>query len=332
MFIVIAFCLGIFFIYFFTYPYEGVFNRKLKRILHLKEVKLVSRPKKNYKIYSKSIMDKELILEEKIFSSSYVEEKMRVLILKPRILKETPKCLILFHGIRDRAENWINKAKLRENYLSLREKENIGDIVFILPDSGYNAESWYTNFYKDTKHRYEDFFAKELITYLEEEFPNSKKGIAGFSMGGYGAVKIGLKNLELFETIASFSGAISIIRMSFNRRIIKFFKYLYFPKYFFKNTSKRHFLRVFSPWGYRILRNDPYTMMKKMKKCDNRFYFSVGSDDKKPYLMFQQWLDIVGRAKKFNLDFKAVLYKHEKHNWDYVSKDIYNFLKYFMKN
>ncbi|MGL5670833.1 MAG: alpha/beta hydrolase, partial [Cetobacterium sp.] len=54
-----------------------------------------------------------------------------------------------------------------------------------------------------------------------------------------------------------------------------------------------------------------------------------GSEDKKPYLMLQQWLDVVGRAKKYGLDFKGKIYENEYHTWEYISKDIYNFLVFF---
>ncbi|MGL6120749.1 MAG: alpha/beta hydrolase, partial [Fusobacteriaceae bacterium] len=61
-------------------------------------------------------------------------------------------------------------------------------------------------------------------------------------------------------------------------------------------------------------------------------YASVGSEDKAPYLMLQQWLDSVGRLKKHNYDFKAYIYKDGKHTWEYVSVDLKNFLRYFYKN
>ncbi|MGL4687726.1 MAG: alpha/beta hydrolase, partial [Fusobacteriaceae bacterium] len=63
-----------------------------------------------------------------------------------------------------------------------------------------------------------------------------------------------------------------------------------------------------------------------------KFYVSVGSEDKEPYLMLQQWLDVVGRLKKYGYDFKGYIYKNEVHTWEYVSKDLRNFLRYFYKN
>ncbi|MGL5089173.1 MAG: alpha/beta hydrolase [Cetobacterium sp.] len=318
--------------YVITYPYNFKLNRKLNRILKFSEIEKIAEMKTKYSEFSEEDFEKELVLELKKIKSSYTNEEMEILILKPKVLKTNPLCLVLLHGIRDSAEDWINRAKLRENYLTLKNLGKVDEIVFIIPNSGYKGESWYSNFYKDRNHQYEEFFSKDLIDFIEKEYPSCKKGIAGFSMGGYGALKIGLKNLESYDIIASFSGAISLIRMSINRRVMRIFRYLYVPKILFNDVNKAHFVKVFSPWGYKILRNDPYSIIKttQSEKFEGKkFYLSVGSEDKKPYLMFQQWLDVVGRAKKYNLDFKGKIYENEYHTWEYISKDIYNFLMFF---
>lgn len=318
--------------YIITYPYNFKLDRKLKRVLSFPQVEKIENPEVKYKEFSDKELAEELIIEEKYLKTKYTTENMRILVLRSKIMSETPLCLVLLHGIRDKAEDWIYKAKIRENYLSLKKEGRVKDIIFILPDSGYNGESWYTNFYKDRAHQYEEFFSKDLTSFIEREYPNSKKGIGGFSMGGYGALKIGLKNLESYDVIGSFSGAISLIRMSINRRVMRIFRYLYVPKFLFNDVNKTHFMKVFSPWGYKILKNDPYSIIKKTnpeRYKGKKFYLSVGSEDKKPYLMFQQWLDVVGRAKKYGLDFKGKIYENEYHTWEYISKDIYNFLVFF---
>ncbi|MGL5052427.1 MAG: alpha/beta hydrolase [Cetobacterium sp.] len=318
--------------YLITYPYNFKLNRKLNRILKFSEIEKIAEMETKYSEFSEEDFEKELILDLKKIKSSYTNEDMEILVLKPKVFKSDPLCLVLLHGIRDNAEDWINRAKLRENYLTLKNLGKVDDIVFIIPNSGYKGESWYSNFYKDRNHQYEEFFSKDLINFIEKEYPSSKKGIAGFSMGGYGALKIGLKNLESYDIIASFSGAISLIRMSINRRVMRIFRYLYVPKFLFNDVNKAHFVKVFSPWGYKILRNDPYSIIKTIRSErfeGKKFYLSVGSEDKKPYLMFQQWLDVVGRAKKYNLDFKGKIYENEYHTWEYISKDIYNFLMFF---
>lgn len=330
--IVIMFCCLLFFV--ITYPYERKLKRKLDRVLSYEEVTHLVKDT-DFKMYGIDENEDNLNIEEKFLNCDYVNEKVKYIMVSPKNkdLSDIP-CLILLHGIRDFPEDWINRAHLIDNYLTLKEKKEIGDMIFILPESGYNGESWYTNFYKDLNHKYEDLIVNELYKEIKKISPKGKVGIAGFSMGGYGAYKIGLKNIEKFDVIGSFSGAVSLIRMSVNRRVMRVMKYIYIPKCLFNDLDKTNFIRIFSSWGWRILKEDPYSILKdidKNKLIDKKFYLSVGAEDKKPYLMMQQWIDIVGRLKKYEIDFTAYMYGNEIHTWDFISKDLVNFLKYFNK-
>jgi S-formylglutathione hydrolase len=51
-----------------------------------------------------------------------------------------------------------------------------------------------------------DYIVHELLPLVEKNFPvSAKKSISGHSMGGHGALTIGLKNPTLFESISAFS-------------------------------------------------------------------------------------------------------------------------------
>ena len=51
-----------------------------------------------------------------------------------------------------------------------------------------------------------DYVTKELPSLIEAHFPvSSKKSISGHSMGGHGAITIGLKNQEAYQSISAFS-------------------------------------------------------------------------------------------------------------------------------
>ena len=319
--------------YIVTYHYDFKLERKLKRVKSFSEVSYVSKEDKCFKKYDFDKIDEYLNIEEKFLDSVHVDEKMRYILVTPKgKIKEDTPCLFLLHGIRDYPEDWINRACLLENYLTLREINLIDDIIFILPASGYNGESWYTNFFKDPKHKYEDYFTGELYEEARKISPKGKIGIAGFSMGGYGAFKLGFMHPEKYSVVGSFSGAVSLIRMSVNRRVMRIMRYVYIPKFLFNDVDKSLFIRIFSSWGWRILKQDPYSIIKVIdpkRLKGKKFYISVGAEDKKPYLMLQQWIDIVGRLKKYQVDFKGYIYKDEVHTWEYISKDLPNFICYF---
>lgn len=319
--------------YFITYPYKFKFARKLKRVLLYEEVQYNKEKELDLQNLSKEEVYGNFNIARKNIKSVHVKETMKVIIVTPKNveLKGIP-CLILLHGIRDSSEDWLERGKLLENYLILKKSNSINNMMFVLPDSGYAGESWYTNFYEDSNFKYEDYIMDEIYNEVRKITPNGKLGIAGFSMGGYAAYKIGLKNIRKFHVIGSFSGAVSLIRMSVNRRVMRIMKYIYIPRFLFNDLDKTNFIRIFSPWGWRILKQDPYSIIKVMNKKEfngKNFYLSVGAEDKEPYLMFQQWIDIVGRLKKYNINFKGYIYKNEYHTWEFISKDISCFLKYF---
>ena len=63
---------------------------------------------------------------------------------------------------------------------------------------------------------YEDDLLKDVIGLVDRTFPvkaeRSGRAIGGLSMGGYGAVKLGLKHPEMFASVNSHSGAVGVMR------------------------------------------------------------------------------------------------------------------------
>ncbi|MGL4253814.1 MAG: alpha/beta hydrolase [Fusobacteriaceae bacterium] len=320
------------------FPDRHRIARKFKRVISFKEVTFIHEALVALEYFpTGEEIKKKIDIKSYSLKSDYTKEEMEYDVMTPIGLHhhEVKRVLILLHGLRDRKEDWRDRGKLLENYLYLIQNNQVGEMVFVAPNSGFNGESFYTNFYHLKDFRYEEYFSKEFLPMLKKKYPGAKFGIVGFSMGGYGAYKLGLKNSDYFSVVGSISGAISLVRMILNRRVFRIFKYMYIPKILFNSFDQQHFMRVFGPQGAHILREDPYSILKVMERkkiLKLKFYASVGSEDKKPYLMVQQWLDIVGRMKRLELDFKAYVYRDEVHTWEYVSKDLRNFLRFFYKN
>lgn len=56
--------------------------------------------------------------------------------------------------------------------------------------------------------RFEDYLVDELIPHVETRFQASgRRGVQGFSMGGFMAVKLALRHPHLFQTVGTFEGA-----------------------------------------------------------------------------------------------------------------------------
>jgi putative tributyrin esterase len=116
--------------------------------------------------------------------------------------------LMQLHGLTDDASVWINRSSL------VRHVEPYPFLV-VLPDGGTSGYLNWRDSGRLAKHRYEDFIVSDLVDHVRRCF-NVTAGpwaIGGQSMGGYGAVRLGLKYPELFASIWSHSGAFHIGKM-----------------------------------------------------------------------------------------------------------------------
>lgn len=90
----------------------------------------------------------------------------------------------------------------------LRSEHKVGDFLVVAPDGG---DTFYINS-RDGKTPYGDFFLREFIPSIERAYrvrtERSAHGITGFSMGGYGALRIAFAHPELFGSVSAHSGAL----------------------------------------------------------------------------------------------------------------------------
>lgn len=105
--------------------------------------------------------------------------------------------LYQLHGASDDHQGWIQYANLAR-YVS-----RLG-LITILPDGGM---SFWLN--RSPRERYEDFVMDDLANHVGQTFhvKPGKAAIGGLSMGGFGAVYLGLKHPDRFASIWAHSGA-----------------------------------------------------------------------------------------------------------------------------
>jgi len=114
------------------------------------------------------------------------------------------KCLYLLHGLSNDHTSWCRRTSI-ECYAAKH------GICVVMP----NAEA---SFYTDMKYgkKYYTYIAKELPQLICQFFNVSDKRedtfIAGLSMGGYGALKIALRESDRFGKVAGLSSSVDINR------------------------------------------------------------------------------------------------------------------------
>lgn len=90
----------------------------------------------------------------------------------------------------------------------LWDQKQIGDFLIVAPDGG---RSFFINS-RDEHQRYEDFFVKEFLPFIESHYRvrqgRRSRGITGISMGGYGALHLAFAHPELFGSVSAHSAAL----------------------------------------------------------------------------------------------------------------------------
>ncbi len=120
---------------------------------------------------------------------------------------QTYPTLYLLHGMSDDYTIWERRTSI-ERYAT--EK----GLAVVMPDG---ALSWYTDM-KCGAGNYFTFMSKELPAVCRDFFPKmsdkrEETFVAGLSMGGYGAMKLGLLCPEIFGYAASLSGAVDFTHL-----------------------------------------------------------------------------------------------------------------------
>ena len=108
-------------------------------------------------------------------------------------------CFYLIHGASDDHTAWMTNTGIWRYVRDL-------PLVVIMPDV---ERSFCVN--TAGGERFEDFLVEDLIAWVENTFPvkpgRENRAVGGLSMGGYGAMLLGLKHPDLFCSVGSHSSA-----------------------------------------------------------------------------------------------------------------------------
>ena len=110
--------------------------------------------------------------------------------------------LYLLHGLFGRHDDWITRTNLADYAAQYQ-------LIIVTPEG---HDNWYVDSATVPQDKYESYFVRELIPDVDTRYRTIKdrraRGIAGLSMGGYGALKFGIKHRDVFSFAGSLSGAL----------------------------------------------------------------------------------------------------------------------------
>ena len=147
------------------------------------------------------------------FFSPAVDRAMKYNIVLPRGYDESTQrypVLYLLHGLTQNYTAW-GLSNGTPFYAGLYD-----DLIVVMPDAG---NSWYVNWTSEEggqKNNWEDHIITDVINHVDWNFRTiarrEGRAISGLSMGGYGAITLGLRHPDMFISIGSTSGALEHAR------------------------------------------------------------------------------------------------------------------------
>ncbi|MGC2803575.1 MAG: alpha/beta hydrolase family protein, partial [Candidatus Acidiferrum sp.] len=176
--------------------------------------------------------------------------------------------LYLLHGLGDNEQMLVHSGGM--NLIEdLWEQHQLGDFLIVTPAAG---TSFYINS-KDGQHRYEDFFLREFMPAVEKRYRaqtgRKSRGIAGISMGGYGALHIAFRHPLLFEAVGAHSAALLEKLPNISAQNSRQLGLLHFLGSVFGSP--------FDPAFWK--QNDPVTIARTANLAGLKIYFDCGSED-----------------------------------------------------
>jgi S-formylglutathione hydrolase FrmB len=217
--------------------------------------------------------------------------------------------LYFLHGLGGNEQLLLNSGGLNM-IQDLRDSKRIGEFLIVAPDAG---RSFYINS-RDGKVRYEDFFIREFLPYIESHYraraERKSRGITGVSMGGYGALRFALRYPNLFVAVSAHSPA--LIETLPNIKVSRD-----------QATAVAEVLgKAFGSPVDAVFwqRESPFTIVKDgPRPAGLQIYFDCGTDDEfgfnKGNEQFHQLLTARGVPHEFHLYPGG-------HDWDYFAEHL----------
>lgn len=132
--------------------------------------------------------------------SDVLQKQTTMQVLLPRVGRPPFPVLYLLHGLSDDSTVWLRNTRLEWYVREL-------PLMVVLPDG-------YRGFYTDNEEgpAYAKHFGREVVDFVDRNFQTQAeragRAIGGLSMGGYGAMRIGLGFPDRFCSVNSHSGAV----------------------------------------------------------------------------------------------------------------------------
>jgi len=214
--------------------------------------------------------------------------------------------LYLLHGLGGHYSDWLTRTNVADYAAQYR-------MIVVMPEGN---DSWYVDGATGSSDRYESYILKELMPDVDKRYRTIQarygRAIAGLSMGGYGAVKYGLKYPSTFAFAGSVSGAFGVTRYTEKEM---------------GGASWEPFLKIFGPAGSETRKaNDVFEITKALTPGRIAslpyFYFDCGTEDAAQHFNPNRELSQLFLEKKIPHEYRELPGNHSWQYWDQQVKEV----------
>ncbi|HZU02343.1 MAG TPA: alpha/beta hydrolase-fold protein, partial [Ktedonobacteraceae bacterium] len=129
----------------------------------------------------------------------------------PQGQKKHYPVLYLLHGSPGQPKDWLNGGEASQSADTLIATGQIPELLLVIPDGNGRpgaTPEWANSF--DQRQRLETYVTSDLIPYVDKHYRTipdaAHRGLAGLSMGGFGAMNIAVHHPNLFGWVISLGG------------------------------------------------------------------------------------------------------------------------------
>jgi len=216
--------------------------------------------------------------------------------------------LYLLHGLTGHYSDWVSRTNVADYSSAYR-------IIVVTPEGN---DGWYTDSESVATDKYESYILKELIPDVQQRYRTIEarygRAVAGLSMGGYGALKFGLKTPSTFVFAASMSGAVAVTRLSEKDAGVERWAMA---------------LKLFGPADSETRKaNDLFQIINQLSPARISslpfFYFDCGTEDSATISPYNRELAQLMSEKKIPHEYREL---PGDHSWGYWDRQVQEVLK-----
>lgn len=244
------------------------------------------------------------------FQSKLVNAKLPYNVILPADYDTSPRdvhyaVLYLLHGLTGHYSDWATRTNIAQYASEYR-------LIIVMPEGN---DGWYTDSGIVPTDKYETYILQELIPDVQQRYRTLEgryaRAIAGLSMGGYGAIKFGLKSPQTFAFAASMSGALGITRLT-EKEV---------PE------SWQESIKLFGPLGSETRKaNDLFEIIEQLPAAEIKslpyFYFDCGTEDSPLIFPYNRQLAQLMFEKKIRHEYRQLPGGHSWGYWDHQVREV----------